>query len=107
MTWIKIALEYCNLALISSLEQKKAIFNIKYQIVLRTPYSKAQWRGGGAPTKIDSKKTFFNNCERTHIIDWVKALAVSFVLPVLLDGRVEHQGDNRKDGKHPTEDNHS
>ena len=37
MKWIKIALEYCNLALISSLEQKKqAILNVEYEIVLRT-----------------------------------------------------------------------
>ena len=34
--------------LISSLEQKKAMFNVKYEIVLRTPYSKAQW-GGTVP----------------------------------------------------------
>ena len=42
MKWIKIALKYCTLTLISSIEQKKAIFNVKYEIVLRTPYSKAR-----------------------------------------------------------------
>ena len=44
MNWIEIALIYCPLILISSLEQKKSnIFNVKYEIVLRTPYSKARW----------------------------------------------------------------
>ena len=46
MKWIEIALIYCRLILITSLEQKKAIFNVKYEIVLRTPYSKARWEGG-------------------------------------------------------------
>ena len=49
MKWIEIALIYCPLILISSLKQKKTIFNVKYKIVLRTPYSKAWrwWWGGG------------------------------------------------------------
>ena len=42
MKWIKIALIYCPLILISSMEQKKVIFNVKYEIVLHTPYSKAR-----------------------------------------------------------------
>ena len=46
MRWIEIALIYSPLILISSLEQKKALFNVKYEIVLRTPYSKARWGGG-------------------------------------------------------------
>ena len=45
MRWIEIALIYSPLILISSLEQKKALFNVKYEIVLRTPYSKARWGG--------------------------------------------------------------
>ena len=45
MKWIEIALKYCTLTLMSSLEQKKAMFNVKYEIVLRTPYSKARWGG--------------------------------------------------------------
>ena len=52
--WIKIALEYCNIAWISSLEQKKqAIFNVKYENVLHTPYSKA--RGGVGWVYLQSK----------------------------------------------------
>ena len=42
MKWIEIALKYCTFTLISSLEQKEAIFNVKYEIVLRTPHSKAR-----------------------------------------------------------------
>ena len=49
MKWNQNALKYCTLILISSLEQKEAIFNVKYEIVLRIPYSKAQWGGWLAP----------------------------------------------------------
>ena len=57
MKWIEIALKYCTLTLISSLEQKR-IFNVKYEIVLCTPYSKARW---GGPNGLGNfpKKQFF------------------------------------------------
>ena len=46
MKWIEIALQYCTFTLISSMERKEVIFNVKYQIVLRTPYSKVRWGAG-------------------------------------------------------------
>ena len=42
MKWIEIAIKYCTFILMSSLERKESIFNVKYEIVLRTPYSKAR-----------------------------------------------------------------
>ena len=52
MKWIEIALEYCTFTLISSLERKKTIFNVNYEIVLRTPYSKAWWALDPLPFSI-------------------------------------------------------
>ena len=52
MKWIKIALKYCTFTSILLLERKKAIFNVKYEIVLRTPYSKAWWGGRGGEGQI-------------------------------------------------------
>ena len=43
----------------------------------------------------------------THIVQWVEALAIAVVLPALLYGRVEYQGDCREKGETPTDDNHS
>ena len=43
MKWIEIASQFCALTLISSLEQTEAIYNVKYEIVPCTPYSKARW----------------------------------------------------------------
>ena len=51
MKWIEIAFEYCSPILISSLEQKKAIFSVKYEIVLRTAYFKAR-----CPPPLDLKE---------------------------------------------------
>ena len=43
--------------------KKKAIFNVKYEVVLRTPYSKAPW-GGGA---LGTPQSDYVTCAWPHI----------------------------------------
>ena len=43
----------------------------------------------------------------TYIVNWVEALAIAVVLPGLLYGGVEQQGDYGEKGKTPTDDDNS
>ena len=59
MKWIEIALKYCyyqlNFITAVNWNKKEAIFNVKYEVVLRNPYSKARWGGGDQPLQFVQK----------------------------------------------------